>query len=143
MLTSSKFPNGDPRWPVVMHMTGIFDSDPLRNPWAGANQVFVGYCSSDAWAGNIGAADTPLSTLKTISGTLGWNFRGQVIIAAVMDALVTEWGLGAVPGHRLLFGGCSAGSRGGALARAPKTTRTSLALTTARQQCSTWTALRT
>ena len=48
MLTSSKYPNGDPRWPVVMHMTGIFDLDPLRNPWAGANQVFVGYCSSDA-----------------------------------------------------------------------------------------------
>ena len=64
------------------------------------------------WAGNIAAADTSLSTLKTVSGTTGWNFYGQRIIAATMDAVVNDFGMGSLPGTRLLFGGCSAGSRG-------------------------------
>jgi hypothetical protein len=59
--------------------------------------VYVPYCSSDAWVGD------------TDSG--GLAFRGQAIVRAVLSALVSR-GLGASPGDRLLFGGCSAGARG-------------------------------
>jgi Pectinacetylesterase len=139
LLTSSKFPNGDPRWPVAVHFTGIFDTDTKRNPWAGANLIFVGYCSSDAcapplsrfrvpacishasllrisWMGNAGVTDTPvalgLQTLKTVSGTTGWAFKGQRILQAAIDSAINDFGMGSAPGHRMLFGGCSAGSRG-------------------------------
>jgi len=64
-------------------MGGIFDSDPLRNPWAGAHMVYgaqlgsasvliltpisaVGYCSSDAWVGNAEPSSNPM----------GWSFKG-------------------------------------------------------------------
>ena len=56
------------------------------------------YCSSDAWVG-----DTEVDNLL---------FRGQAIVAAVLKSLVQTKGLGASPGDRLLFGGCSAGARG-------------------------------
>lgn len=36
-------------WYKHMYMSGIFDSDPERSPFAGANLVYAGYCSSDAW----------------------------------------------------------------------------------------------
>ena len=107
-----------------LRMGGIFDSDPRRSPWAGANLVFVGYCSSDAWVGDVGPE----------SNSWGWSFRGQRIIKSVFAALaygvdvtttetvhypnkthakVTEtntYKLGAAP--KVLFAGCSAGSRG-------------------------------
>jgi hypothetical protein len=44
--------------------------------------------------------------------TFGLAFRGQRIISATMQVLVQNHGLGATPGTRLLFAGCSAGSRG-------------------------------
>ncbi len=56
------------------------------------------YCSSDAWVGATVAA--------------GLQFNGQAIVAAVLQTLVAEQGMGLQPGHRLLFGGCSAGARG-------------------------------
>ena len=37
-------------WPEFLYMGGIFDTDLKRNPWAYANKVFVGYCSSDSCA---------------------------------------------------------------------------------------------
>ena len=112
-LTSSKFPNGDPRWPVVVHMTGIFSFDPERNPLAGANLVQIGYCSSDAWVGNIGAQQaTTLKQTKNVAGTDGWAFQGQRIIEATLATLSTHFAFGAMPKTRLLFGGCSAGARG-------------------------------
>ena len=60
------------------------------------------YCSSDAWAGDAGPASNPM----------GWQFRGQRIVAAVLQTLRQQQGLGSLPGTRLLFAGCSAGSRG-------------------------------
>ena len=41
-----------------------------------------------------------------------WSFRGQRIISATIKTLIQQQGLGKLPGTRLLFGGCSAGSRG-------------------------------
>jgi hypothetical protein len=42
----------------------------------------------------------------------GFNFRGQRIVRATVDTLAASNGLGAAPGSRIVFGGCSAGARG-------------------------------
>lgn len=68
------------------------------NPWAGATMVYVGYCSSDAWWGDTEA--------------WGLQFRGQAIVAAVLQDMLQNRGLRPGAGARLLFGGCSAGARG-------------------------------
>ena len=60
------------------------------------------YCSSDIWSG-----DAPAS-----NSTFGYTFRGSRIVTAVMNGLLQNQGLGATPGQRLLFGGCSAGAIG-------------------------------
>ena len=44
--------------------------------------------------------------------TFGFAFRGARIVPAVIDSLAFHYGLGSIPGHRLLFGGCSAGAIG-------------------------------
>ena len=45
--------------------------------------------------------------------TIGWNFRGNRIVRAIIRDLVEQHGMGTNGlGERLLFGGCSAGSRG-------------------------------
>lgn len=111
-LTSSQNHDGSARWPMQMKMSGIFDSDPERNPWAGANLVQIGYCSSDMWVGNVVANDTPLTNLENALGNNGWNFKGQRIIQATMAVLAAEYGMGEVPNTRLLFGGCSEGASG-------------------------------
>ena len=86
-------------------MGGIFDTDVKRNPWALANKVFVGYCSSDSWVGwseawfNIGHGDLTV------------YFRGQKIVEGVVATLMApEFGLATA--SRILFGGCSEGGRG-------------------------------
>ena len=120
------FPYLTSSWPWYKHlrMGGIFDADPRRSPWAGANLVFIGYCSSDAWVGDVGPE----------SNSWGWSFRGQRIIKSVFAALaygvdvtttetvhypnkthakVTQtatYKFGPAP--KVLFAGCSAGSRG-------------------------------
>ena len=76
---------------------GIFSRDATQNPgFAGANQVYIGYCSSDAWMGN--------------TEQWGFQFRGQSILAATLAQLQSNYGLGA--GHQVLLAGCSAGARG-------------------------------
>lgn len=42
-------------------------------------------CSSDAWMGDSGSADN----------AVGWNFRGQRLIAAMIQSLVVDQGMGA------------------------------------------------
>ena len=83
-------------------MSGVFDTDPRRNPLAAANKVYVAYCSSDAWAGDAGPDSNPM----------GWQFRGQRIVNATFHTLVEQHGLGTLPKTKVVFGGCSAGSRG-------------------------------
>ena len=98
----SPFFTSSTNWPTSLTLGGIFDTDRRRNPWSGANKVYLAYCSSDAWAGDVGATNS----------TFGFSFRGQRIIQAALTLLVSNNGLGNTLGHRLLFGGCSAGSRG-------------------------------
>ena len=50
-----------------LQMGGIFDADPHRNPWAGANLVYAAYCSSDAWVGDAGPE----------SNAWGWHARAH------------------------------------------------------------------
>ena len=106
-------------------MSGIFDADKKRNAFAGANlvrpsacavhvlrlphaslppsQIYLGYCSSDAWVGDVGPE----------SNDWKFSFRGQRILEAMLTVLQTQFGMGAVPGRdRLLLSGCSAGARG-------------------------------
>ena len=89
-------------WPGIVSLGGIFSANPRKSPWAGANKIYVGYCSSDAWVGDVPASPD----------TFNMAFRGQRIVAAALALTVTKFGMGATAGQRLLFSGCSAGSRG-------------------------------
>lgn len=57
-------------WPATRAEMGLFGPNALKNPFAGANFVLVGYCSSDAWVGD--AAPSVL--------TYSFSFRGQRIL---------------------------------------------------------------
>lgn len=46
--------------------------------------AYGSYCSSDAWMGDSGSDEN----------TVGWNFRGQRLIAAMVASLVSEQGMG-------------------------------------------------
>ncbi len=62
------------------------------------------YCSSDAWMGDSGFN----------SNAVGWSFRGQRIIEAVITDLAANFSLGtaAIGSPRVLLAGCAAGARG-------------------------------
>jgi len=63
--------------------------------------IYVPYCSSDGYVGNLAAAECPF----------GWNFMGRAIVVAVFREAMKR-GLGARDGTQVLYGGCSAGARG-------------------------------
>ena len=89
-------------WPGEISLGGIMSANPAKSPWAGVNKAYLGYCSSDAWIGDVPASPA----------TFGIAFRGQRIVSATLQFLVTNHGMGSTPGTRILFAGCSAGSRG-------------------------------
>jgi hypothetical protein len=89
-------------WPGEISLGGIMSENPDKSPWAGVNKAYLGYCSSDAWIGDVAAS----------TETFGIAFRGQRIVSATLQFLVSNHGMGSVPGTRILFAGCSAGSRG-------------------------------
>ena len=94
-------------WPWQLGMGGVFSSNPVHSPFATYNKVLLGYCSSDAYMGDVGASPA----------TWGFAFRGRRILAAALAQLVQQHQLGAsIPGGarkpRLILGGCSAGARG-------------------------------
>jgi hypothetical protein len=96
---ATKFEMSSTGWARTQQVGGIFSTDPA-NPWANANKVYLSYCSSDAWIGDVGAS----------AATYNYAFRGQRIIAATVAALVANHGLDG--SANVLFGGCSAGARG-------------------------------
>jgi O-palmitoleoyl-L-serine hydrolase len=93
-LTSSK------AWAPAVTVGGLFAAADPR--LAAANLVYAPYCSSDAWAGHIGAADVPF----------GFHFRGADIVDAIVADLAAARGLGAAAHTTILYSGCSAGARG-------------------------------
>ena len=63
----------------------------------------MGYCSSDAYVGNSGFNANPV----------GWSFRGQRIVTAVIERLIADYALGnTTEPTKMLLAGCSAGARG-------------------------------
>jgi len=86
-------------WSKSKSLEGLFDSTDPR--LKGANLIYVPYCSSDAYIGNLSAERCPF----------GFNFMGRAIVEAVWKEAVRR-GLGAREGTEVLYGGCSAGARG-------------------------------
>ena len=87
-------------FPSIISVDGIFNDDASKSPLWGASKVFVKYCTSDGWIGDVGASDA----------TWGWHFRGQRVIHEALRTLVSS---GAMKrGARIVFGGFSAGARG-------------------------------
>jgi len=97
---STPFEMSSSGWGPRYALSGVFSSLSTISPMASYNKIYLMYCSSDAWVGDIGASEA----------TFGFDFRGQRIIAATLAALAQPpFGLGA--GDELVFGGCSAGAR--------------------------------
>ena len=69
--------------PSSISLDGAFSPDPTKNPWAGANLGYLGYCSGDAFLG---------STNQTALG--GYNYQGRRILRAFFTHLVTVMGMG-------------------------------------------------
>lgn len=102
---TSNFLCSSKEWPQKMAVGGLFwpANDTLLRD---ANKAFVHYCTSDGHMGDAGAS----------TATSGWHFRGQAVVEAVLRELVVTHGLGmGTAGSRdtLIFGGGSAGARGG------------------------------
>ena len=97
----SKSLTGSGGWATTKSTTPgslLASSDPAL---AGASVAYLPYCSSDGWAGSRAAAPPT-----------NFAFRGRDIVSAAFTELVNARGLGATPGTRVLYGGCSAGARG-------------------------------
>jgi hypothetical protein len=65
------------------------------------NVVSVGYCSSDAWLGDLSGRSSP---------RVGFPFRGRAILDAAVEQLSERHALRRA--ERVILGGCSAGARG-------------------------------
>ena len=88
---------------ILCTVGGVFDDDPYRNPLAGANLAYVGYCTSDAYAGDTGAT----------SATAGLAFRGGHTVQAILTSLARVHGLGTTgTPEQVILAGCAAGGRG-------------------------------
>jgi hypothetical protein len=94
-------------WADEVELGGLF-APPRRSPLYGANQMFVGFCSSDAWLGELPASED----------TFGMHFQGLSIWKAAVEELLNTHGLqaamaaGGGAGKKkplLLLGGYSAG----------------------------------
>ncbi len=61
-------------WPATRQFGGVFESNPYKNPLAGANAAFLASCTSDAYVGDAAAS----------TATLGWcgTARGGCAVAA-------------------------------------------------------------
>jgi len=89
--------------PFAFIVGGLFDDDPYRNPLAGANMAYVGYCTSDAYAGDTAATEA----------TAGMAFRGAHTVPAILGSLAHEHGMGTTgTPEQVILAGCAAGGRG-------------------------------
>jgi len=98
-MQSTPFEMSSTGWKSTQIVGGVFNSQ-SDNPFLTYNKVYLGYCSSDAWMGDVAAS----------SATWGYAFRGQRIIEATIADLQARHGMAA--GAEVIFGGCSAGARG-------------------------------
>eukprot|EP00079_Xenopus_tropicalis_P039376 XP_017953147.1 PREDICTED: palmitoleoyl-protein carboxylesterase notum2 [Xenopus tropicalis] len=85
-------------WPQTRKGSGIISPRPDENPyWWNVNAVFVPYCSSDVWSGNISKTQD------------GYAFMGSVIIQEVIRDLVPR---GLKQAKSVILAGSSAGGTG-------------------------------
>jgi len=85
--------------PGTRDIGGIFDASVLDDYL----KVYVHYCTSD---GHMGDTDA--------TGSVGYIFRGSEVVHAVVQTLEDDWGItSSAETERVLFGGASAGGRGG------------------------------
>jgi hypothetical protein len=95
-------------WERTTNGSGIFD--PVNGGFPGWFHSRLGYCSSDAWFGQIDVDDFQMIGGTMINGnTPGTHFRGYTQLQAALKILL-QHGLGKEAGHELLVSGCSAGS---------------------------------
>jgi len=95
------------KWPATLALDGLFSPDAAKNPYAGANMAYLGYCSGDAFLGSVNQT------------AAGYNFQGRRILRAFFTHLVTIAGLGrpyrinnAAAPHKVLLVGGGAGGMG-------------------------------
>ncbi len=85
-LTSSK------DWPTTLSVEGLMNaSEPLL---ADANLAYVGYCTSDAYIGDVSAAG---------SGVVGFHFRGRAVVDATFSVLRDVYGMGSAANTSILY----------------------------------------
>ncbi|KAG8432968.1 hypothetical protein GDO86_017293 [Hymenochirus boettgeri] len=85
-------------WPQTRKGTGIMSSKQNENPyWWNQNAVFVPYCSSDVWSGNVSRYQD------------GYAFMGSMIIQEVIQDLVPK---GFKQAKSVILAGSSAGGTG-------------------------------
>jgi hypothetical protein len=90
---------------------GILSDDPAQNPdFYKANHVYAAYCSSDYWAGIT-------TNRRPSSGdpVKGWYFSGRTNINAMLDVLMSSFGLTDSSDTNVIWAGGSAGSFGAQL----------------------------
>lgn len=80
---------------------GLLSSDASNDTFRSWNRVRVPYCSSDFFSGDIGPT----------GGTTNFRFRGAKIVAAVVQTLNRQYGIGKA-GDTVILAGGSAGAVG-------------------------------
>ncbi|WP_273456327.1 pectin acetylesterase-family hydrolase [Nevskia ramosa] len=80
---------------------GMLSSDSSNDNFRSWNRVSVPYCSSDFFSGDIGATGSPIN----------FRFRGAKIVAAVVQTLNRQYGIGKA-GDTVVLAGGSAGAVG-------------------------------
>ncbi|GMH62435.1 hypothetical protein TrRE_jg7168 [Triparma retinervis] len=83
----------------TLDLGGIFDSSALD----GFTKVYVHYCTSDGHMGSAGAGGDGDP----------YEFRGRDVVRAVVEAVEEEFEITGNRDNRVVFGGASAGARGG------------------------------
>lgn len=95
-------------WEKEKHNSGMFD--PHMGGFPNYTHATIGYCSSDAWFGQVDIADYEMVGGTEIApGKNGTHHRGYTILQTVLKFFLLQ-GMGSTPGQELFVSGCSAGS---------------------------------
>jgi hypothetical protein len=101
-------PHGDYR---SFTQTGFLRQDPATNPpFAGANHVWMHYCTSDVWTGTHSAGTHTSFDGRSPDGLT--HFAGKNNVRAGLEILRQRFGLKDDPATEVLFMGTSAGAVG-------------------------------
>jgi hypothetical protein len=82
--------------PSTILRTGLLDASPSKSVLWGANKAALLYCSSDGYMGDATASNY----------TWGWHFKGQRLVAAMVNELILKHGLDS--SATIIFAGGSA-----------------------------------